>query len=571
MSAHVRAPLERALLVWLAAVIALGSGWLTAVAAVSSAARMVTVIGGGALVLLLSVAVAAAAYFAGKADQMLQRTVRAETGAARLNELAETVLPAVADRAKDGVAPEQLLAEVPHIKDPAVGRMLTVFATGLAEAERRAADARQARLAVEYQAAQLADSSVPALIGRIRHDRTAAESALAAAEMPSNGALVRLLRVVAREVAASERASAAALAACASAAARVQAQTGSMLAELRELENRHSENEVFGDLLALDHQVSQLGRLADSIALLSGGRSGRRWTKPIPMESILRGAMGRIGDYRRVQLHATSTAAVAGFAAEGVMHALAELMENATAFSAHGTMAHVYVEEEDAGVVVTIEDGGLGMRKRERDRAERLVTQQLDLTSLPGTRLGLAVVGRLSGRYGLTVSFRPSSRGGTGVVVMIPRTLITRPQAEPPGHHDEAGTARSATSSAATSPVTSPVTSAVAAGAGAVSPDAVPGPAAEAEPPAARPAGPAQSASDPAAESGQDDAETGTVLPRRRRGETLAAASRSLPAVVEQTGPQRSEAGARLAAFRQAAGGHHRQDTSQDEDSTPDN
>jgi hypothetical protein len=84
------------------------------------------------------------------------------------------------------------------------------------------------------------------------------------------------------------------------------------------------------------------------------------------------------------------------------------------------------VEEEDAGLVVTIEDSGLGMRRRERDRAEQVVSQPLDLATLPGTRLGLAVVGRVAARYGLTVSFRPSSRGGTGVVVMIPRPLISQ-------------------------------------------------------------------------------------------------------------------------------------------------
>jgi hypothetical protein len=90
---------------------------------------------------------------------------------------------------------------------------------------------------------------------------------------------------------------------------------------------------------------------------------------------------------------------------------------------------HVYVEDEDIGIVITVEDSGLGMRKRERDRAEGLVNQSLDISTLPGTRLGLAVVGRVARRYGLTVSFRPSSRGGTGVVVMIPRSLITQPRA----------------------------------------------------------------------------------------------------------------------------------------------
>ena len=41
---------------------------------------------------------------------------------------------------------------------------------------------------------------------------------------------------------------------------------------------------MLGDLLKLDHSTAQTGRLADSIAVLTGARSGRRWTKPIVME-----------------------------------------------------------------------------------------------------------------------------------------------------------------------------------------------------------------------------------------------------------------------------------------------
>ncbi len=121
------------------------------------------------------------------------------------------------------------------------------------------------------------------------------------------------------------------------------------------MENRHDED-VLGDLLQLDHRTAQAGRLADSIAVLTGGRSGRRWTKPIVMESVLRGAMGRISAYQRVRLHSTSAVAVVGHAAEGVMHALAELMDNAAKFSPPTEEVHVYVEELTTGVMVTIED-----------------------------------------------------------------------------------------------------------------------------------------------------------------------------------------------------------------------
>jgi anti-sigma regulatory factor (Ser/Thr protein kinase) len=225
------------------------------------------------------------------------------------------------------------------------------------------------------------------------------------------------------------------------------------------------------------------------------------------MESILRGAMGRIDAYQRVRLHSTSNAAIVGYAAEGVMHALAELMDNAAAFSAHGSEVHVYVEDEDVGAVVTIEDSGLGMRKRERSRAEELVSQPLSLATLQGTRLGLAVVGRLASRYGLNVNFRPSSRGGTGVVVMVPRQLIAQPKLYadvpyvPAGDSGDSG--------------------------GPVSVSQEEAGAANGDP-------------------GQRD------LPKRPRGVTLAEATRSAPEPAAASVAPPRDAAARFAAFRQA-------------------
>jgi hypothetical protein len=279
------------------------------------------------------------------------------------------------------------------------------------------------------------------------------------------------------------------------------------------MEQRHGDEKVFADLIELDHRVSQLGRLADSIALLAGGRSGRRWTKPIPMESLLRGAMGRIDAYQRIRIHSTSTSAVVGYAAEGVMHALAELMDNATAFSTYGSEVHVYLEEEDVGVVITIEDSGLGMRRRERDRAEVLVAKPLDLTTLPGTRLGLAVVGRVADRYRLSVNFRPSSRGGTGVVMMIPRSLITQPK---PPAADIPGEPLAAS--------------------------AVPEP---------REVDELTDADLPA------DGDLGSDLPLRPRGRTLAAARATRAEASREEAPARTprEAGSRFAAFRESGRG----------------
>src|SRR5690606_4237405 len=174
-------------------------------------------------------------------------------------------------------------------------------------------------------------------------------------------------------------------------------------------------------------------RLADSVAVLTGARSGRRWARPIGMESILRGAMGRISGYQRIRVHSTSDTAVAGHAAEGVMHALAELLDNAANFSPPTAEVHVYVEEVPAGVIVSVEDSGLVMGEAQLRRAERAVSgESADLGGLTGTRLGLAVVGRLARRYGLRVSYRPSARGGTGVLMLVPQDILVPPEAAAP-------------------------------------------------------------------------------------------------------------------------------------------
>ncbi|BDH06088.1 sensor histidine kinase [Streptomyces seoulensis] len=315
------------------------------------------------------------------------------------------------------------------------------------------------------------------------------------------------------ELERARRERAAAVSATSNTAGRMQALATATLADLRAMEERHSDEEILADLLHLDHRTAQAGRLADSIAVLTGARSGRRWARPIAMESILRGAMGRIGGYRRVRVHSVSGVAVSGHAAEGVMHALAELLDNATNFSPPTAEVHVYVEEVPAGVIVSVEDSGLVMGDVQLRRAERAVTGDVSgLGGLTGTRLGLAVVGRLARKYGLKVSFRPSARGGTGVLMLVPQEILTSP--------------------APAAPLTP-----------------APGPESS-----AAPAAPAalvnESPAPPADEVGG--------LPKRRRGRTLAEAERSRSASHDDTarpapGPDQAKVrAARFSSFRDA-------------------
>ncbi|MFF2229309.1 sensor histidine kinase [Streptomyces anulatus] len=362
---------------------------------------------------------------------------------------------------------------------------------------------------------------------RVVADARAENERIAAAAAAEQGRLaVSVDRLTARATRAETERSAA-VAACANAAGRMQALATSMLADLREMEHRHSDESVLGDLLHLDHRTAQAGRLADSIAVLTGARSGRRWAKPIVMESILRGAMGRIGSYQRVRLHSTSDVAIAGHAAEGVMHALAELLDNAANFSPPTAEVHVYVEEVPAGIVITVEDSGLVMSEVQLRRAEKAVSaENQDLTNLSGTRLGLAVVGRLARKHGLTVSFRPSARGGTGALMMLPQDLISRSTAPTPTipAQPQAVAAPAATPAAAPATPTAPAEPEPSHGSAAGTDTAGAAPAAR-----TLPEDDASTPPTPAAESESES--TGAVpafgesgLPKRRRGRTLAAA-----------------------------------------------
>ncbi|MEZ0158197.1 sensor histidine kinase [Streptomyces griseorubens] len=371
--------------------------------------------------------------------------LRAEAArrSAEISHLAGATLPAVAERLREGTGAADVLAAVPPPSDPQLSRITHTFAATVEEDVRRVMTIEDEYRAIREELEEAATEhdrfvreTMPAAIGRLREGRSA-DTVLAETDLPHHPALRVPAESFIRELALSERRAAAAQAASAKALSRVQAKAVQMLADLRDMQERHGE-EVFGDLLKLDHSTSQLGLMTDRLALLMGGRSSRAWNKPIKMESILRGAAGRIAAYQRVRLHCSTRTAVAGFAAEGVMHLLAELMDNAANFSPPIDEVHVYVEDRSAGIVVTIEDSGLKMADAAMRRAEEAVTGRVtDLASLQGTRLGLAVVGRLASKYGVSVNYRPSSRGGTGVVVLLPLHLLA--QHREPAPHETAG------------------------------------------------------------------------------------------------------------------------------------
>ncbi|MGX5183745.1 ATP-binding protein [Streptomyces avermitilis] len=213
-------------------------------------------------------------------------------------------------------------------------------------------------------------------------------------------------------------------------ARRVQAIVHQQNKELREMEEDHGRNpEVFDDLLRIDHGTALIGRLADSIAVLGGGRPGRQWPLPVPLYSVLRGAMSRILEYRRVELHSIAKVNVAGVSVEPLIHAAAELLDNATRYSPPQTKVHVTAIEVQTGVAIEIEDAGVSLSEEALARTEGMIERakmSMDLQDIGETpRLGMAVVGRLSTMYNMQISLRQSAYGGVRAVLVVPRDMLT--------------------------------------------------------------------------------------------------------------------------------------------------
>ena len=125
---------------------------------------------------------------------------------------------------------------------------------------------------------------------------------------------------------------------------------------------RHAADpESLAQLFRLDHLTTRMRRQAEGLIILAGSAPGRGWRQPVPVVEVLRGAIGEIEDYVRVDMVTDSRDFIPGAAVADVTHLLAELIENATLYSPPQTRVKVSASRVANGYVVEIEDRGLGI------------------------------------------------------------------------------------------------------------------------------------------------------------------------------------------------------------------
>ena len=199
------------------------------------------------------------------------------------------------------------------------------------------------------------------------------------------------------------------------------------------LEQNEEDPDRLSYLFSMDHLVTRMRRNSENLLLLAGHDSARKWSEPVSLADVARAATSEIEQYARVGLSVQPGVAISGQAVSDVVRLLAEIIENATIFSAKDTQVRVSAQElSSGGVLIEVSDSGVGISEA------RLAEMNLRLINPPvidvsvSRHMGLFAVARLAERHGVRVRLRASTPQGLTALVWLPDSLIER-QARPYG------------------------------------------------------------------------------------------------------------------------------------------
>ncbi|MFJ3909169.1 sensor histidine kinase [Streptomyces vinaceus] len=225
-------------------------------------------------------------------------------------------------------------------------------------------------------------------------------------------------------------------------ARRLQSLVHREISLLDELEDTVEDPDLLRELFHVDHLATRIRRHAENLAVLGGAASRRQWTRPIDLSEVLRSSVAEVEQYTRVKVVPPAGGTVRGHAVADVVHLLAELVENATVFSAPDTDVVLRAERVTAGIAIEVEDRGLGLPAAEQHRMNALLVdpEQVSVRQLLADgRIGLFVVSALARRHGIAVELKSNIYGGVLAVLVLPQELLG---AEAPSAADALGGSR---------------------------------------------------------------------------------------------------------------------------------
>ncbi|WP_245649649.1 sensor histidine kinase [Nocardia shimofusensis] len=209
---------------------------------------------------------------------------------------------------------------------------------------------------------------------------------------------------------------------------RSQVMVHRQLVLLDKAEREEEDPDRLDTLFQLDHLATRSRRNAENLVILGGEQPGRRWRNPVPLVELVRSAVAESLDYTRIQAGKLPEVRVLGNVVADLIHLIAELTDNATAFSPPESRVEVSGNLVGKGLALEITDQGLGMSEAELSERNELLAEPPDFSvaALSGdARLGLFVVAKLAARHGISVRLTDSDYGGVKAIVLVPTPLLS--------------------------------------------------------------------------------------------------------------------------------------------------
>ncbi len=203
-----------------------------------------------------------------------------------------------------------------------------------------------------------------------------------------------------------------------------------MLQSLDELEQHESDPDRLAQIYNIDHLATRMRRNAESLLILADADVARRFTGPVLVSELLRSTMSEVEEFDRIRLNVMDDAEIMGDAAADLAHLLSELTENAARFSPPSEPIEIIARYTRMGYILAVVDSGLGLTDDEIAEANARIAAAATSAETPSRNLGLFVVGKLAGKYGMEVEIFDRVPAGLTVRVRIPRALIVSPMPE---------------------------------------------------------------------------------------------------------------------------------------------
>jgi methyl-accepting chemotaxis protein len=219
-------------------------------------------------------------------------------------------------------------------------------------------------------------------------------------------------------------------------ARRSQILVDRLIGHLDRLERGEQDPDRLSELFQLDHLATRMRRNDENLLVLAGADSTRIQREPAALVDVLRAAQSEVEHYTRVQFGVIDAdIEIAAHAVNDLVHLVAELFDNATAFSPPDSSVLVEARRVGDRAVLQVEDRGIGMSGEQyAELNDKLATPPMVDVAV-SRMMGLVVVARLANRHNVKVELRPSLDRGTVADVMlpggvlVPRALAGRSQA----------------------------------------------------------------------------------------------------------------------------------------------